>query len=43
MAEQSLRVMADSNIIIAGVLKPRLFFEFLGHASLGDSQLVLAP
>lgn len=43
MAEQSLRVMADSNIIIAGVLKPGLFFEFLGHAIRGDFQLVLAP
>jgi len=35
--------MADSNIIIAGVLKPRWFFEFLGHAIRGDLQLVLAP
>jgi len=34
--------MADSNIIIAGVLKPRWFFEFLGHAIRGDFQLVLA-
>jgi len=36
-------VMADSNIIIAGVLKPRWFFELLGHAIRGDFQLVLAP
>ena len=43
MAEQRLRVMADSNIIIAGVLKPRWFFEFLGHAIRRDFQLVLAP
>jgi len=35
--------MADSNILIAGVLKPRWFFEFLGHAIRGDFQLVLAP
>jgi len=43
VAEQPLRVMADSNIIIAGVLKPRWFFEFLGHAIHRDFQLVLAP
>ncbi len=43
MAERPLRVMADSNILIAGVLKPRWFFEFLGHAMRGDFQLVLAP
>lgn len=42
-AERPLRVMADSNIIIAGVLKPRWFFEFLGHAIRGDFQLILAP
>jgi predicted nucleic acid-binding protein len=41
--EQPLRIMADSNILIAGVLKPRWFFEFLGHAIRGDFQLVLAP
>ena len=41
--EQPLRVMADSNILIAGVLKPRWFFEFLSHAIRGDFQLVLAP
>lgn len=35
--------MADSNIIIAGVLKPRWFFEFLGHAIRRDFQLILAP
>jgi predicted nucleic acid-binding protein len=38
-----MRVMADSNIIIAGVLKPRWFFEVLGHAIRRDFQLVLAP
>jgi len=42
-ADRPLRVMADSNIIIAGILKPRWFFEFLGHAIRGDFQLVLAP
>ena len=42
MVEQPLRVMADSNII-AGILKPRWFFEFLGHAIRRDFQLVLAP
>lgn len=40
--ERPLRVMADANIIIAGVFKPRWFFEFLGHALRGDFQLVLA-
>lgn len=43
MVEQPLRVMADSNIVIAGILKPRWFFEFLGHAIRRDFQLVLAP
>lgn len=43
MTEQPLHVMADSNILIAGVLKPRWFFEFLVHAIRGDFQLVLAP
>jgi predicted nucleic acid-binding protein len=41
--ERPPHVTADSNIIIAGVLKPRWFFEFLGHAIRGDFQLVLAP
>jgi predicted nucleic acid-binding protein len=41
--ERPRRVMADSNILIAGVLKPRWFFEFLGHAFRGDFQLILAP
>jgi predicted nucleic acid-binding protein len=41
--EKPLRVLADSNVLIAGVLKPRWFFEFLGYALRGDFQLVLAP
>ena len=41
--EQPRRVMADSNVLIAGVLKPRWFFEFLSHAIRGDFQLILAP
>lgn len=42
-AEQLRRVMADSNILIAGILKPRWFFELLGHAICRDFRLVLAP
>ena len=43
MAARNLRVMADSNVIIAGVLKPRWFHAFLRHALAGDFRLVLAP
>ena len=43
MAAADLRVMADSNVIIAGVLKPRWFHAFLRHALMGDFRLVLAP
>ncbi len=43
MAATDLRVMADSNVIIAGVLKPRWFHAFLRHALMGDFRLVLAP
>ncbi len=41
--ERPNRVLADSNVLIAGILKPRWFFEFLGHAIRGDFVLVLAP
>ncbi len=43
MVARNLRVMADSNVIIAGVLKPRWFHAFLRHALAGDFRLVLAP
>lgn len=43
MAGRDLRVMADSNVLIAGVLKPRWFHAFLRHALAGDFRLVLAP
>ena len=43
MVAADLRVMADSNVIIAGVLKPRWFHAFLRHALIGDFRLVLAP
>lgn len=43
MAAADLRVMADSNVIIAGVLKPRWFHAFLRHALMGDFRLILAP
>ncbi len=35
MAAAEPRVMADSNVIIAGVLKPRWFHAFLRHALSG--------
>jgi predicted nucleic acid-binding protein len=38
-----LRVMADANILIAGILFPRWFHEFLHHALKGDFRLVLCP
>jgi predicted nucleic acid-binding protein len=45
MAEpkKPLRVMADANILVAGILFPRWFHEFLRHALKGDFQLVLSP
>lgn len=36
-----LRVMADANILIAGLMFPRWFHEFLRHALRGDFRLVL--
>ena len=44
MAEERrpLRVMADANIVIAGILFPRWFHEFLRHALRGDLRLVLS-
>jgi len=35
--------MADANILIAGILFPRWFHEFLRHALRGDFTLVLSP
>ena len=40
--EKPLRVMADANILIAGILFPRWFHEFLRHALKGDFKLVLS-
>lgn len=37
-----LRVMADANVLIAGILFPRWFHEFLRHALKGDFKLVLS-
>lgn len=34
--------MADANVLIAGILFPRWFYEFLRHALQGDFQLVLS-
>lgn len=42
MPEAKLRVMADANILIAGILFPRWFHEFLRHALRGDFKLVLS-
>jgi predicted nucleic acid-binding protein len=44
MAEpkKPLRVMADANILVAGILFPRWFHEFLRHALKGDFKLVLS-
>jgi predicted nucleic acid-binding protein len=39
----ALRVMADANVLIAGILFPRWFHEFLRHALRGDFTLVLSP
>lgn len=33
--EKPLRVMADANILVAGILFPRWFHEFLRHALSG--------
>ena len=40
--EGLLRVIADANILIAGILFPRWFHEFLRHALAGDFKLVLS-
>lgn len=40
---RKLRVMADANVLIAGILFPRWPYEFLRHALRGDFQLVLCP
>lgn len=44
MAEQPrrLRVMADANVVIAGILFPRWFHEVLRHAMRGDFTLLLS-
>lgn len=40
---KKLRVMADANVLISGILFPRWFHEFLRHVLKGDFQLVLCP
>ena len=44
MAEQPrrLRVMADANVVIAGILFPCWFHEVLRHAMRGDFTLLLS-
>lgn len=41
-APRALRVMADANVLIAGILFPRWFHEFLRHALHDDFLLVLS-
>ncbi|MGQ9553356.1 MAG: PIN domain-containing protein [Anaerolineae bacterium] len=41
-AGKRLRVMADTNVLIAGILFPRWFHEFLRHALKGDFKPVLS-
>lgn len=41
-AQRRLRVMADANVLIAGILFPRWFYEFLRHALRGDFTLLLS-
>lgn len=42
MSDRPLRVMADTNVLITGVIFPRAFYEFLQHALHGDFTLVLS-
>ena len=42
MDKARLRVMADTNVLITGVIFPRAFYEFLQHALQGDFTLVLS-
>ncbi|MFQ6099879.1 MAG: putative toxin-antitoxin system toxin component, PIN family [Anaerolineae bacterium] len=42
MSEHRLRVMADTNVLITGVVFPRAFYEFLQHTLRGDFTLVLS-
>jgi predicted nucleic acid-binding protein len=37
-----LRVMADANVLIAGIFFPQWFHEFLRHALQGDFKLALS-
>ena len=38
-----LRVMADTTVLLAGIIWPRFPYEVLQHALRGDFQLVLCP
>ncbi|MBO9369699.1 MAG: putative toxin-antitoxin system toxin component, PIN family [Chloroflexi bacterium] len=42
MPDRPLRVMADTNVLISGVIFPRAAYEFLQHALQGDFTLVLS-
>lgn len=41
-SDKTLRVMADTNVLISSILSPRWFYEFLLHALKGDFQLVIS-
>ena len=42
MPDGPLRVMADTNVLVSGVIFPRAAYEFLQHALRGDFTLVLS-
>lgn len=42
MGERPLRVMADTNVLISGVIFPRAAYEFLQHALRREFVLVLS-
>ena len=42
MPDRPLRVMADTNVLISGVIFPRAAYEFLQHTLRGDFTLVLS-
>jgi predicted nucleic acid-binding protein len=42
VSDRPLRVMADTNVLITGVIFPRAFYEFLQHALHGDFILVFS-
>ncbi len=43
LSKTKLRVMVDTNVLLAGIVWPRFPHEVLQHALRGDFQLVLCP